>query len=140
TVIDWMMKYQTNGIEGLKESHTWKKYSSDLKKSAVEDYLDGKGSTNTICQKYGISSTYVLRSWIKRYTSGKELTATSKGGTRMRQGRKTTLEERVEIVNFTIAHKKDYRSAMEKYGVSYQQVYSWVKKFDKQGSQGLVDR
>ncbi|MGZ7144740.1 helix-turn-helix domain-containing protein, partial [Streptococcus pyogenes] len=47
TVIDWMMKYQTNGIEGLKESHTWKKYSSDLKKSAVEDYLDGKGSTNT---------------------------------------------------------------------------------------------
>lgn len=58
----------------------------------------------------------------------------------MRQGRKTTLEERVEIVNFTIAHKKDYRSAMEKYGVSYQQVYSWVKKFDKQGSQGLVDR
>ena len=140
SVRDWIRKYQTNGIEGLKESHTWKKYSSELKKSAVEDYLDGKGSTHTICQKYGISSTYVLRSWIKRYTSGKELTTTSKGGTRMRQGRKTSFEERVEIVNFTIAHEKDYQAAMEKYGVSYQQVYSWVKKFEKQGSQGLVDR
>lgn len=58
----------------------------------------------------------------------------------MRQGRKTTFEERVEIVNFTIAHNKDYQAAMEKYDVSYQQVYSWVKKFGKQGSQGLVDR
>lgn len=58
----------------------------------------------------------------------------------MRQGRKTSFEERVEIVNFTIAHEKDYQAAMEKYGVSYQQVYSWVKKFEKQGSQGLVDR
>lgn len=140
SVRDWIRKYQTNGIEGLKESQTWKKYPSDLKKSAVEDYLSGQGSQRLTCQKYGISSTYVLRSWIKRYTSGKELTTTSKGGTRMRQGRKTSFEERVEIVNFTIAHEKDYQAAMEKYGVSYQQVYSWVKKFEKQGSQGLVDR
>ena len=58
----------------------------------------------------------------------------------MRQGRKTSFEERVEIVNFTIAHEKDYQAAMVKYSVSYQQVYSWVKKFEKQGSQGLVDR
>lgn len=46
----------------------------------------------------------------------------------MKQGRKTTFEERVEIVNFTIAHEKDYQAAMEKYGVSYQQVYSWVRE------------
>lgn len=140
TLERWIWRYQTDGVDGLVKSQTWKKYPSDLKKSAVEDYLSGQGSQRLTCQKYGISSTHVLRSWIKRYTSGKELTATSKGGTRMRQGRKTTFEERVEIVNFTIAHEKDYQAAMEKYGVSYQQVYSWVKKFEKQGSQGLVDR
>ncbi|MET3559329.1 transposase [Streptococcus rupicaprae] len=29
---------------------------------------------------------------------------------------------------------------MAKYNVSYQQVYSWVRKFEKDGSQGLLDR
>ncbi len=38
----------------------------------------------------------------------------------MNQGRKTTFEERVEIINFTIAHDKDYQAAIEKYGISYQ--------------------
>jgi transposase len=93
-----------------------------------------------VCQRYDISDTYVLRSWIKRYTSGKDLKATSKGYSRMKQGRPTTFEERVEIVNYTIAHGKDYQAAIEKFGVSYQQVYSWVRKFEKSGSQGLVDR
>ncbi|MGY3781908.1 helix-turn-helix domain-containing protein, partial [Streptococcus gallolyticus] len=76
------------------------------------------------------------RSWIKRYTSGKDLKATSKGYSRMKQGRPTTFEECVEIVNYTIAHGKDYQAAIEKFGVSYQQVYSWVRKFEKSGSQG----
>lgn len=49
----------------------------------------------------------------------------------MKQGRQTTFEERVEIVNYTIAHGKDYQAAIEKFGVSYQQVYSWVRKFEK---------
>ena len=76
----------------------------------------------------------------KRYNSGEGLKATSKGYSRMKQGRQTTFEERVEIVNYTIAHGKDYQAAIEKFGVSYQQVYSWVRKFEKDGSQGLLDR
>ena len=35
--------YQTEGVEGLKERHSWKKYSSELKEKAVTDYLAGKG-------------------------------------------------------------------------------------------------
>ena len=140
TIREWIRKYKQDGIDGLKESRTWKKYSSELKEQAVRDYLDGQGSLATIVEKYGISTDYVLRSWIKGYTSGKELKATSKGHSRMKQGRKTTFEERVEIVNFTIAHDKDYQVTIEKYGVSYQQVYSWVRKFEKEGSQGLQDR
>ncbi len=77
------------------------------------------GSLKDLTKKYGISDPYVLRSWIKSYTSGKELKATSKGMRRMKQGRKTTFEERIEIVNFTLAHEKDYQGAVEKYGVSY---------------------
>lgn len=58
----------------------------------------------------------------------------------MNKGRKTTFEERLEIVSFTIAHEKDYQAAIEKFDISYQQVYLWVRKFEKNDSQGLVDR
>lgn len=52
----------------------------------------------------------------------------------MKQGRQTTVEERVELVNFTIANEKNDQAAVEKYGVSYLQVYSWIRKFEKDGS------
>ena len=127
-------------LRGLEESHHWTKYSKELKEQAVSDYLNGLGSLKDLTKKYGISCDYVLRSWIKHYTSGKELQATSRGMSRMKQGCKTTFDERVEIVNFTLAHEKDYQGAVEKYGVSYQQIYSWVRKFEKDGSNGLLDR
>ncbi|WP_437132847.1 IS3 family transposase [Streptococcus suis] len=140
TLSNWVRKYKEAGVEGLEESRHWTKYSKELKEQAVSDYLNGLGSLKDLTEKYGISCDYVLRSWIKRYTSGKELKATSRGMSRMKQGRKTTFDERVEIVNFTLAHEKDYQGAVEKYGVSYQQVYSWVRKFEKDGSNGLLDR
>lgn len=140
TVHDWIRKYKQDGIDGLIESRTWKKYSQELKEQAVQDYLNGLGSLDTIIEQYGISSQSVLKRWINRYTSAKDLKATSKGKSRMKQGRKTTFEERVEIVNFTLEQGKDYQAAVERYGVSYQQVYSWVRKFEKDGSQGLEDR
>ena len=71
TIKDWVRKYQKDGMEGLKESPSWKKYRSDLKKEAVTDYLAGRGNLSTIVEKYGISNQYVLRGWIKRYNSGK---------------------------------------------------------------------
>ena len=140
TLRKWVRRYEQDGVDGLKESRHWKAYSLELKEQAVRDYLEGRGSQRQIAQNDHISDSSVLRRWIKRHTSGKPLTATSKGLSRMKQGRKTTFEERVEIVNFTIAHDKNYQAAIEKYNVSYQQVYSWVRKFEKDGSQGLLDR
>ena len=58
----------------------------------------------------------------------------------MTKGRKTTQEERVEIVAFCIEHGKDYMLTMETYQVSYQQIYSWVRKYEEKGVDGLIDR
>ena len=58
----------------------------------------------------------------------------------MKQGRKTTYEERIEIVSFCIENHKDYQLATEIYQVSYQQVYSWVRKYESQGVAALVDQ
>ena len=58
----------------------------------------------------------------------------------MTKGRKTTQEERAQIVAFCIEHGKDYGLTVETYQVSYQQIYSWVRKYEEQGVDGLVDR
>ena len=58
----------------------------------------------------------------------------------MTKGRTTTYEERIEIVSFCIEHGNDYAAAVEKYGVSYQQIYYWVKKYREKGAEGLLDK
>ena len=58
----------------------------------------------------------------------------------MTRGRKTTQEERAQIVAFCIEHGKDYVLTVETYQVSYQQIYSWVRKYEASGVDGLVDR
>lgn len=45
----------------------------------------------------------------------------------MTKGRKTTYEERIEIVSFCIENHKNYQLTVDTYQVSYQQIYSWVK-------------
>ena len=58
----------------------------------------------------------------------------------MTKGRTTTYEERVEIVSYCIEHGNDYTLTMEKYRVSYQQIYSWVRKYNEKGAEGLLDK
>lgn len=58
----------------------------------------------------------------------------------MTKGRSTTAEERIEIVSYCIANNKDYKATIEKYGVSYDQIYSWVRKYEEKGVDGLTDK
>ena len=54
--------------------------------------------------------------------------------------RKTTIEERREIVEYCLNHNCDYKETASIYDVSYNQVYSWVKKYNKNGERGLLDK
>ena len=96
SLINWIRSYKNNGVDGLKESHTWRRYTPELK-------------------------------------------ATNGGSTRMKAGRKTTSEERLEIALYAIEHGKNYSATAKKYNVSYQQVYNWVKKYLSKGENGLKD-
>ena len=126
----------------LRRSHKNKKYSAELKLKAVQDYLNGGGSQREICKKYEISSTGRLQYWILWYNGHREFKerSSAKGEIYMTKGRKTTQEERTEIVAFCIEHGKDYGLTIETYKVSYQQIYSWVRKYEEKGVQGLIDR
>ena len=118
-----------------------KKYSKELKAEAVHAYQNGEGSLREICRKYGISEKRVLRNWIKWYNGHKEIRERHGAGMEiyMTKGRKTTQEERAEIVAFCIEHGKDYPLTIQTYGVSYQQIYAWVRKYEEKGIDGLKD-
>ncbi len=118
-----------------------KRYSKELKFKAVQDYISGGGSQREICKKYEILSNKQLRNWIKRYNGHKEIKATRGARTEiyMTRGRKTTQQERAEIVAFCIEHGKDYPLTIQAYGVSYQQIYAWVRKYEIKGIDGLAD-
>ena len=141
TLYRWQVKYETEGLEGLKESKTWKPYSKELKKAAVHDYIHLGLTLNEVLAKYQISSDSVLYRWIRKYTSHSELKDSGKGMSKtMTKGRATTVEERIEIAQDCILNGRNYQATAEKYNVSYQQVYSWVKKLEVSGEDGLKDR
>ena len=139
---EWVAKFRIHGIDAFITQTGNTAYSSDFKIMCVEAVLSGKGSVNDIVAKYNISSEYVLRNWIKLYNTNKELKDYDpKREVYMADARrKTTLEERKEIVEYCIAHDRNYKGAASKYGVSYSQVYSWVRKYDALGTDGLTDK
>lgn len=122
-------------------THKNKKYSVELKMQAVQSYQNGEGSLREICRKYGISDKHVLQDWIMWYNGHREYKerSSAKGEIYMTKGRKTTQEERAEIVAFCIEHNYDYGLTVETYNVSYQQVYAWVRKYEEGGVDKLRD-
>ena len=141
TLYTWIRLYKLRGVAGLQPASTNRKYLAETKYNAVQDYLSGQGSLDDICTCYEISDQHMLRRWIKQYNSYGDFKQPNSGGAiYVAKGRKTTLSERIEIVSHCIADNRDYGKAIEQYGVSYQQIYGWVRKYEKDGVDGLTDR
>ena len=140
TIDGWLAQYKENGIAAFIRDGRNKTYSAELKIQAVEDYLNGIGSYQTISVKYGLRSTMQLRNWVKVYNSGRGFRHKMSGGSRMKEARSTTVEERIQIVKDCITNGEKYGETALKFNVSYQQVYQWVKKFKEKGGAGLEDR
>jgi transposase len=49
-------------------------------------------------------------------------------------------ETKVAIAQWTIQHDKNYQAAAIQFSSTYQQVYRWVQKFEREGANGLIDR
>lgn len=139
-VREWVFRYKAHGAEAFREQERNTVYSSELKAQAVREYIKGNLSQREIAAKYGLRSTSQIRDWIKVYNSGRNFERQMSGGSRMKQGRETTQEERIAIVRDCLENGSNFGAAAIKYNVSYQQVYTWVKKFKELGEAGLEDR
>lgn len=142
SVDDWVRKYLLHGEEAFIKGKGNQSYSSAFKMTCVEEVISGKGSIDDIVAKYKISARSVLQRWISQYNANRELEEYNpKREVYMAEARrKTTIEERKEIVKYCINHNRDYKGTASHYDVSYSQVYSWVRKYDSIGEEGLTDK
>lgn len=131
SVQQWIRNYKSMGTDAFR-SNGYKHYSKILKVSAINDYLTGLGSQDDIYKKYQILSKARLQKWIKMYNNHEELKSSGTGGKKiMDKGRITTFDERVLAIEDCITNDHNYAVMAKKHKVSYQQVYTWVKKYKK---------
>ncbi|NLW52596.1 MAG: helix-turn-helix domain-containing protein [Tissierellia bacterium] len=140
TLRQWVARYKVFGDSVFNETHTNKSYSPDFKQMVSIEYLNGGISYLQLSLKYKITDRSQVMSWVKMYNNHKELNSYKLGGGMiMRKGRKTTYDERIEIVEYCLKNGLDYVSAANEYEVSYQQIYSWVSKYNDKGIIALKD-
>ena len=83
-----------------------------------------------------------LGKWIIQYNESNLKAYTPRKRDSKMSGRKTSFEERLTIIEELIKHDVNYNWAVEKYNISYQQVYGWYQKYLKSGNnpESLRDR
>lgn len=137
SVRKWIAKYNAGGDAALLPNHTKKHYSKSFKLEVIQAYLAGERSYSELCVRYNIPSFDTVRKWVLQYNEYSTIRSSKTGGTTiMTKGRNTTYEERIEIVSFCIENHKDYQLTID----TYQQIYSWIKKYETQGVEALTDK
>ncbi|WOO34726.1 helix-turn-helix domain-containing protein [Anaerocolumna sp. AGMB13020] len=102
--------------------------------------MSGKGSYRDLAIKYKIANPETVRCWVMKYNGHEELRASGTGGYSIKaKGRKTTFDDRVEIVQYCIAHEHNYTETAKKYQVSYQQARNYTVKYELDGVEALKD-
>ncbi len=135
----WLMRYERDGLEGLEEARKNKHYCKTLKQTVVFAYLNGEGTFEEVAHKYGLRQAAQAKAWVDQYNGDKPLTASPSRKQVPTMPKKTTFEERIEVVEYVVKHKHSYAEAAEHFQVSYQQARSWVLKAKNGGYEALVD-
>ena len=103
----------------------FKSGSKDFKLKCIAAYLNGEGSYDYLTNKFGLRSAAQLKQWVIKYNSHQELKDYNPIlEAYMTKRKKTTLEERKQIVKYCKDHQWNYKEAALKFGCSYAQVYN----------------
>ena len=136
----YFLNYKANGPSALEDRDGFNTYTKEFKEKVVKEFLESKTYLRVIARKYKIPSARTVRNWIIKYTNGEATKAYDpKPEVYTMKYRKTTHEERILIVKDCIQNQLNYKETAQKYNISYNLVYQWVKKYQKYGPDGLVD-
>lgn len=138
TMENWVSRYRSEGVTALRENGNAAKrrYSEEVKRKAVEEYLSGQGSSMAIAEKYQLRSGNLVLGWAKAYHERDSKRET--GGRIMR--RDHSMEERLQAVLSSLDGVRRLGDVAQAYQVEVQTLRSWVKKYQEMGAAGLEDR
>ena len=134
TIRTWKLIYKYQGIHGSEPTHSNNTYSKEYKTSLVEEYQKSDEKLEEFAIRHGLRGRTQLSQWIMGYNES--ILEDHRSGKRDSgmKGRKTTFDERLEIIEQLIRHDVDYKWAAEHYNVSYSQVYGWYRKYTGSGN------
>jgi Transposase and inactivated derivatives len=140
TLKRWIILFEREGVDGLEELTKRNSYPVELKLKVVKELLDGNLTAGELVKKYKLRSHSQVYDWVFKYNNGKQLTS----GYSSRKcdsimTRKTTFEERIEVVEYVVKSNHSYSEAAEHFSVTYQQARSWVLKSQNGGYETLLD-
>ena len=138
---EWINMYQTHGPSALIPNHGYNSYTGEFKQSVIDEYYSQKTSFHDLAAKYKIN-LHTLSNWLSAYNENRQFVDYRYNPeVYMKESkRRTSFDERKEIVAYCLEHNRDISGTATIYEVSYSQVHSWIKKYEKSGMDGLVDR
>jgi transposase-like protein len=140
SIYRWINRYRVYGSKCFVHQPHNATYTKEFKEAAIQEYLAGKGSAEDLSIKVNILSPSRLRQWVLMYTEGKETKGYHpKPEVYVAERKKATAEERRQMVDYCLEHNKDYKGTASTYGVSYSQIFTWVRKYLIEGEDGLKD-
>jgi transposase-like protein len=133
----WIRGYRALGDDFF-NNKTNRSYTEEFKLMVIKDYLLGNGSSYDLAQKYKIPSKAIVLDWVSKYNKGKDIKKYNpKPEVYKMKARKTTFEERIEIVNYCLENNKNFKETADKYNIPYNLVYQWVKRYESDGKIAL---
>lgn len=99
------------GEKRFETLNTNKSYSKEFKEQVIKDYITGEFTYEDLANKYNISTDMIVIGWVLKYNKGIEIKDYNpKGEVYIMKARKTTYEERIEIVKYVLTNDNDIKA------------------------------
>ena len=133
----WYLRYKKHGPSVFETSNKNRTYSKGFKLSLIEKYTSGKFSLADLSAEHNINIGVILN-WVNKWYNGIEIKDYDpKGDVYTMKSRRTTFEERLEIVKWVIENNMSYKDAADKFSITYALVYKWTRAYIDNGPEAL---
>ena len=104
-----------------------KKYSIELKKKVIKEYVETGISLNELARKYDIKSPKSIREWIRKYR------LYGKNGIESPKSKEYPLELKQNVIKYALTEDLNFRELADKFEIRDPKTVSdWVRKFQKE--------
>lgn len=108
------------------------KYSYQFKVRAVQEYLNQSHDYSVVCKKYGTSCKHSLMTWVQNVQAYGYASLDPRWSHRI-----YSLDYKFHVITYYRTHQLSIDKVAAKFNFNRTQVYSWYRKYKKEGIVGL---